>query len=100
MLVLKQMEQFSTPAINLISPIIGATKPYDRILVQFAANNNVGKKSLKWMLVQVAVEQPCPSAVGTGPDGLFQSRFLRYNLILKQIESKIKRNLDTNNRRT
>jgi hypothetical protein len=36
------------------------------------------------------VEQPCPSAVGIGPGGLFQSRFLRYNLILKQLESKIK----------
>jgi hypothetical protein len=42
--VIKQMEQFSTTAINIISPIIGATKPYDRVLVQFAANDNMGKK--------------------------------------------------------
>jgi hypothetical protein len=42
-LVLKQ-GQFSTQAVNLTSHISGASKPHGRILIQFAANDNLGKR--------------------------------------------------------
>jgi hypothetical protein len=43
-LVLKQ-GQFSTPAFNHTRPISEACKPHGRIFIQFAANDDMGKKN-------------------------------------------------------